>query len=622
MKWDRLYRGIVHTAYGLTKLQGLKMHVSGAEHIPSSGGGVVVINHTGYLDFLFGAYIPRERGRLVRYMAKEPIFRAPVAGRLMVAMNHIPVDRINGQASLDKAVELASAGELVGIFPEATISRSFEIKDFKQGAVRIAQAAGVPLIPTVIFGSQRIWTKGQPKNLGRSKTPVYIDVLPPWRPDPNAPPEEETEKLRGVMRDGLEALWRRYREDYGDFPEGEAWVPARFGGGAPTLAATRVEDDAVQGERRRVRRLTGEVGELDRQVKDLNDSLAMGVYDGDDPRPEGTPDDEDERPGEPGLAEWVRGTVEELVAEGAKEAKEGRDKAAAALEELRCSVGELSANLAEAGRARYQGSRLESTLTGLAGRARHIIDKLPQRAGGRLNAPPAAVVCDLEGALLQTSGEPAEEDLEALTDYASAGGAIVVSSEYGTEEIRRATERLPKDTVEVAYSGAVISRGGEPMRVSALGEETRAAIAEAAQRAGAGAVEWRTTWRGDDVVAAVVARPGRDADIVAGTLAGELGERALVRATSPARILIVSPEAGGDAGLGWLFERLGVDPGEAAAFGDSAADLAILGAVGHPVAMANASKAALEASSYTTGDHDSAGVAEFLAPLLDDAKEG
>ena len=38
--------------------------------------------------------------------------------------------------------------------------------------------------------------------------------------------------------------------------------------------------------------------------------------------------------------------------------------------------------------------------------------------------------------------------------------------------------------------------------------------------------------------------------------------------------------------------------------------------------MANASKAALEASSYTTGDHDSAGVAEFLAPLLDDAKEG
>ena len=84
----------------------------------------------------------------------------------MRGMHHIPVDRGAGASSFRAAVQALKAGEIVGVFPEATISRAFELKDFKSGAVRMAQAADVPLIPMAIWGSQRVWTKGHPKRLG------------------------------------------------------------------------------------------------------------------------------------------------------------------------------------------------------------------------------------------------------------------------------------------------------------------------------------------------------------------------------------------------------------------------------------------------------------------------
>ena len=140
--------------------------------MPATGGAVMAVNHTGYLDFAFAGLAARPAGRLVRFMAKEQVFRHPVSGPLMRGMHHIPVDRDAGAASYRAAVAALKAGEIVGVFPEATISRSFELKEFKSGAVRMAAAAGVPLLPTVIWGSQRIWTKGLPRRLGRTRTPV------------------------------------------------------------------------------------------------------------------------------------------------------------------------------------------------------------------------------------------------------------------------------------------------------------------------------------------------------------------------------------------------------------------------------------------------------------------
>ena len=96
------------------------------------------------------------------------------------------MDRDSGAASFDAACEALKAGELVGVYPEATISRSFEIKEFKSGAARMAIAAGVPIVPHIVWGAQRIWTKGHPKNLYRPKVPITVAVGEPI--EPTCPP--------------------------------------------------------------------------------------------------------------------------------------------------------------------------------------------------------------------------------------------------------------------------------------------------------------------------------------------------------------------------------------------------------------------------------------------------
>ena len=70
--------------------------------------------------------------------------------------------------------ERLRAGELVGVYPEATISRSFELKEFKTGAARMALEAQVPIVPLIVWGAQRMWTKDHPKSLGRNKIPITV----------------------------------------------------------------------------------------------------------------------------------------------------------------------------------------------------------------------------------------------------------------------------------------------------------------------------------------------------------------------------------------------------------------------------------------------------------------
>ena len=96
-------------------------------------------------------------------MAKQEVFDHKITGPIMRSLRHIPVDRDSGAASFDAACQALKAGELVGVYPEATISRSFEIKEFKSGAARMAIAADVPIVPHIVWGAQRIWTKGHPR---------------------------------------------------------------------------------------------------------------------------------------------------------------------------------------------------------------------------------------------------------------------------------------------------------------------------------------------------------------------------------------------------------------------------------------------------------------------------
>ena len=227
---EPVYRPIIWTAKSLFTGLGLKFDIVGAENIPLEGGAVLAINHTSYLDFaLAGIPADRRNHRLVRFMAKESIFRHPIAGPLMRGMKHIPVDRNAGSAAFRDAVADLRAGELVGVFPEATMSRSLEIKEIKNGAVRMARAANVPLIPMIVFGGHRIMSYDH-RDLTRGRT-IAMTVDEPLPTPRGMDPDEITNDLRARMSVLLDETIARYP----DRPAGAWWIPARLGGGAPPL---------------------------------------------------------------------------------------------------------------------------------------------------------------------------------------------------------------------------------------------------------------------------------------------------------------------------------------------------------------------------------------------------
>jgi 1-acyl-sn-glycerol-3-phosphate acyltransferase len=244
MNVEPVYGTVIQLAHLVWRAQGLKFTITGVENLPRIGGAVIAINHTSYFDFTF-AGLPAYKqhlGRKVRFMAKREVFDHKITGPIMRSLRHIEVDRDSGAASYDEACRALKAGELVGVYPEATISRSFEIKAFKSGAARMAIAADVPIVPHIIWGAHRIWTKGYPKNMWRPKVPISVAVGEPIAP--TLPPTELTALLHSRMQHLLEQV----QDAYGPHPPGEYWVPHRLGGGAPSLAeADRMDaEEAVQ----------------------------------------------------------------------------------------------------------------------------------------------------------------------------------------------------------------------------------------------------------------------------------------------------------------------------------------------------------------------------------------
>jgi 1-acyl-sn-glycerol-3-phosphate acyltransferase len=248
---DRIYPSVIRFAKLVFRALGIRFDITGTDNVPTEGGAVMAINHTGYLDFTFAGLTTLPHRRLVRFMAKKEVFDHKVSGPLMRGMHHIPVDRSSGAESYQTAVKALAAGEIVGVFPEATISQSFDLKEFKTGAARMAMEAGVPLLPVVIWGSQRIMTKGRERDLRRGAHIRIVVGQPIW-PDPTADALAVTADLKLRMK----ALLDEARATYKGKPYDEDdtwWVPVTMGGTAPTMAEAAARD-AAERERRAAKR--------------------------------------------------------------------------------------------------------------------------------------------------------------------------------------------------------------------------------------------------------------------------------------------------------------------------------------------------------------------------------
>lgn len=241
---EPVYRSIEIAAAVAARALGTKITYQGMENIPEHGGAVIVMNHISYIDYLPAGLASRQRRRRIRYMLKAEALDNAAVDWVIKHTDCIPVDRAAGAGAYAEAVRRLRAGQLVGVFPEATISRSFELKEFKSGAVRMALEAQVPIVPLIIWGSQRMWTKDHPKNMGRRKIGWIVRAGTPLAPR-GTPAELGTE-----LRESMTAMLHEVQEQY-PHPPGEFWVPHRLGGGAPTPAEARRLDEAELAERAR-----------------------------------------------------------------------------------------------------------------------------------------------------------------------------------------------------------------------------------------------------------------------------------------------------------------------------------------------------------------------------------
>jgi 1-acyl-sn-glycerol-3-phosphate acyltransferase len=231
---ELVYPPVIGIALALFKAMRWPIETRGIENLPESGPAVIATNHVGYLDFVFVGYAAREGRRLVRFMAKQEVFDHRIAGPLMRGMKHIPADRFGRtEAAVKLSVEAARRGEVVGMFPEGTISRSFVPRAGKTGAARIAIDSGAPLIPGAVWGSQRILTKGRPKNFERGVA-ITVDLGPPVDYAPGEDPRAVTDRLMDSIRQLVRTAERRYPQGPRG-PHDRWWVPAHLGGDAPTV---------------------------------------------------------------------------------------------------------------------------------------------------------------------------------------------------------------------------------------------------------------------------------------------------------------------------------------------------------------------------------------------------
>jgi 1-acyl-sn-glycerol-3-phosphate acyltransferase len=224
----------------LFRLMGYRFDVRGVENLPAEGPGVIAANHIGFLDFTFIGYAARDRKRLVRFMAKRSTFEIPVVKWLMRKMRHIPVDRRAGFRAYRQGLRELDLGQLVGVFPEATISRSWLLKPFKRGAAGLAISRQVPLIPVVVWGGHRIITVDGHRTL-RRRVPITIiagEAL-------HAGADESIDELSARLHERMESLLAEAIDSYPAKPRNDEdrwWLPHDRGGTAPDPETAAVLD--------------------------------------------------------------------------------------------------------------------------------------------------------------------------------------------------------------------------------------------------------------------------------------------------------------------------------------------------------------------------------------------
>ncbi|CAA9347753.1 MAG: Acyl-CoA:1-acyl-sn-glycerol-3-phosphate acyltransferase [uncultured Nocardioidaceae bacterium] len=237
---DLVYPPVIGAGHALFRALGLRLCVEGDHHIPRTGPVVLASNHVSFLDFALVGLMARRSRRYVRFLARHDVWHHPLAAPLMRGMRHIPVDRTVPAAAYLRARAILRSGEAVGVFPESGVSTSYTIRALMPGAVALAAETRAPLVPMAIWGPQRIYTAGRPRDLTRGR-PVTLRAGEPIDVPRSVDVRAETARLGERLQVLLDDLQRRPRHQPAP-GQPAPWHPAHLGGQAPPPAVARLSE--------------------------------------------------------------------------------------------------------------------------------------------------------------------------------------------------------------------------------------------------------------------------------------------------------------------------------------------------------------------------------------------
>lgn len=210
-----------------------KIEVRGAENLPREGAYVLAPNHHSEFDPLTVAVATWRLGRAPRFMAKESLFRVPVLGAALRATGMVPVTRGKSGASqsMAQANDIVKKARGVVVYPEGTLTRDPDVWPMrgKSGAVRLALAGNIPLIPVAHWGEQQFMPRYGKLKLFPPRRRVTVVVGKPVDMSDFIGREHE----KGVLNDATDRVMTDISvllgEIRGEQPPAERWDPARHG---------------------------------------------------------------------------------------------------------------------------------------------------------------------------------------------------------------------------------------------------------------------------------------------------------------------------------------------------------------------------------------------------------
>ncbi|MBC3190798.1 1-acyl-sn-glycerol-3-phosphate acyltransferase [Pseudonocardia sp. C8] len=160
-------------------LWGTRIGWRGGEHLPRTGGALLVGNHVSFSDPLFDIAFGTVHGRMPRFMAKSELWSVPVVKWVLGHGGHIPVYRASKRAgeSFTAALDALARGEIVAVYPEGTYTADPEFWPMKpkNGVARIALKSGAPVIPMANWGTQEFLPEdGKPQFFPRKRIGIVL----------------------------------------------------------------------------------------------------------------------------------------------------------------------------------------------------------------------------------------------------------------------------------------------------------------------------------------------------------------------------------------------------------------------------------------------------------------